>query len=122
MTQQGPEAILLTAAAAGRRELRDYTRLEYSLADAVRIESSLLRDFEAMPTSLFANLALFRRGAKRSRHQGPGTDAVCAETPSARETCADTGSAPSLAALPGLREERREGISPLSLIPRADRA
>jgi len=64
MEQMGPEALMLTAAAAARTEMGDFARLEYSMADAVRVRASLLDDFEAMEPKRPMLRGLFRRSSR----------------------------------------------------------
>jgi hypothetical protein len=125
MERTGPEALMLTAAIAGQRELDQFARCEYSLADAPRVAASLLRDFEAMPAQRSLAQGMRRWGAKLLRRGGAGAGTVGSK---AAEGVAETAArrrvvlAPSLASLPALDTGRGERVPPLSVVPRAGRA
>jgi hypothetical protein len=123
MEQMGPEALMLTAATAGRREVAEFARLEYSGVEARRAERSLLRDFEAQPAKRSVARDLFRWGAKRLRREALGSTVASslAVMAAAAVAAGPVGGSASLAELPAREYSRRAGWrAPISALPIAD--
>lgn len=124
MTQMGPEALLLAAPSARRRELAEFTSLEYSRAESPRMCGFLLDEFEGMSRKRSVSREILRRGAQRLRRAG-AKDAAAPSAPvaMAAECAAQArlGEATSLAALPVMGLGISDGqASPLSAIPILD--
>jgi hypothetical protein len=112
----GPEALLMASAIAAQRDLCEFTRSEYSLAEAPRVQATLLQQFEATPTKRSLSWKILRRrgkllggvktGLKARRSESSG---IMAAAPVGRAE--STG---SLAALPALSGSFEGGASPLS--------
>jgi hypothetical protein len=131
MTQMGPEALLMRSTTARRSDLAEYTRLEYSPAEAARIEATLLGDFEAMPSKsigtrrfLSQALRLFRRGNAGQLATAPTVRAEAVEGAQVNVAHVQSLSRLSLAALPAIQAGYRRGggARPLSAVPTMGRA
>jgi len=125
MERTGPEALMLTAAIAGHRELDQFAQWEYSLADAPRVAALLLQDFEGMPAERPVGRRIRRWGAKLLRREA---EEERLDGDRATESFADPDARPgavlatSMAALPALDARRDGTFSPLSAAPRGGRA
>jgi hypothetical protein len=128
MTRMGPESLLIAAqlgATAHGRELPEYARLEYSLAEAPRIAARLLDEFEAMPSAGDGTRGFFRRAFKLFRREGaepgigPGAQSADIAGSSAGISQWPSLSKGGLAALPAMRAgiQRGGAVSPMSAIP-----
>lgn len=121
MTQMGPEALLMTAAAIRQSELAQFSRLEYSRMEAPRVRATLLSDFEAMPTKRSGTNLIYRWGARLFRLDDPRKAIARSLVFDAAVGGAASGRSPSaagLAALPALGLGARvEATSPLSVLP-----
>ncbi len=131
MTQMGPESLLVMAATARHRDLVEYTRLEYSLAEAPRVAVTLRNKFEAIPSKRDATrhffgraLRLFRREDAGQPAMGSAVRAKVIESIAGSVTQAQSPSGTSLAALPAIEigSRRGGGASPLSAMPTIGRA
>ena len=131
MTQMGPESLLVMAATARHGDLAEYARLEYSLAEAPRVEMTLRRKFEAMPSKRDATrhflgraLRLFRREDAGQPAMGSAVRAKVIESIAGSVAQAQSPPGTSLAALPAIEAGSRRGggASPLSAMPTMGRA
>jgi hypothetical protein len=129
MTQMGPESLLVLSANARQRELAEYARLEYSRAEAPRMEATLLSDFEAMPSKLDGTRRLLGRARRLFRRGDAGQPLARQARVEALENHTMTAAwlplvaGTSLVALTAIQVgARKEGASPLSAIPTLSRA
>lgn len=121
MTRMGPEALLMTSAIPAQRDLAEFTRLEYPHSDSRRMQATLLRDFEEMPTKRPMAGGLRRWGAKLLRRQDAGIAAAPAVLGEAIVLPVPPGTC--LMAMPAMRAGTRSEEPPSSLptLPRVSR-
>lgn len=125
MMRMGPEALLVTSANTAQRNLTEFTRLEYTRAEAPRMQASLLRDFEAMPTKRFAARDLFRWGTRLFRRERAEARSVRSRAVDGVAETAARGrsvTATSLAALPAVSGARDFGSATVPMIALLGRA
>jgi hypothetical protein len=119
----------MLAATARQHDLAEYTRWEFGPAEASRMETKLLTEFEAMPGKRLVGRRISGWTQRLFGREGVGIAAAPALLAEETQCVAPTpGPSPyhpgtSMAALPALRDEcGGKGVPSLSALPTVGRA